>query len=172
MTSKQNIITGRNWFLYIFVQVGKHMASKQGILDLDVVDYAMVFNTKVNLNLSKADRLIFGDSEMNHAMVLTGVHIEVYLHKLIWRIFWWRYLSFTFLCRALYETCFFSPRTKKQFQTEEQPTDVMQKLLVQSRNGESKILGEKIEMKKGLSVWRLNGTQIEFQNNSILVCFQ
>ena len=61
-------------------------------------------------------------------------------------------ISFTFLCRALYETCFFSPRTKKQFQTEEQPTDVMQKLLVQSRNGESKILGEKIEMKKGLSV--------------------
>jgi bleomycin hydrolase len=57
-------------------EVGEHMASKQGILDLDVVDYAMVFNTKVNLNLSKAGRLIFGDSEMNHAMVLTGVHIE------------------------------------------------------------------------------------------------
>ena len=69
------------------MQVGKHMASKQGILDLDVVDYAMVFNTKVNLNLSKADRLIFGDSEMNHAMVLTGVHIEVYLYKVIWKIF-------------------------------------------------------------------------------------
>ena len=82
-TSKQNIITARNCFVYICMQVGKHMASKQGILDLDVVDYAMVFNTKVNLNLSKADRLIFGDSEMNHAMVLTGVHIEVYLHKVI-----------------------------------------------------------------------------------------
>ena len=53
------------------------MASKQGILDLDVIDYSMVFDTKVNLNLSKAERLVFGDSEMNHAMVLTGVHIEV-----------------------------------------------------------------------------------------------
>ena len=53
------------------------MASKQGILDLDVVDYEMVFDTKVNLNLRKADRLIYGDSEMNHAMVLTGVHVEV-----------------------------------------------------------------------------------------------
>jgi len=57
-------------------EVGKHMASKQGILDLDVVDYEMVFDTKVNLNLRKADRLIYGDSEMNHAMVLTGVHVE------------------------------------------------------------------------------------------------
>ena len=59
------------------LKVGKHMASKQGILDLDVVDYEMVFDTKVNLNLRKADRLIYGDSEMNHAMVLTGVHVEV-----------------------------------------------------------------------------------------------
>jgi bleomycin hydrolase len=55
------------------------MASKQGILDLGVVDYNMVFDTKVNLNLCKAERLIYGDSEMNHAMVLTGVHIDVCL---------------------------------------------------------------------------------------------
>ena len=59
------------------------MASKQGILDLDVVDYEMVFDTKVNLNLRKADRLIYGDSEMNHAMVLTGVHVEVSISQTI-----------------------------------------------------------------------------------------
>ena len=64
-------------FSLFLSKVGKHMASKQGILDLDVVDYEMVFDTKVNLNLKKADRLIYGDSEMNHAMVLTGVHVEV-----------------------------------------------------------------------------------------------
>lgn len=57
-------------------EVGKHMASKQGILDLDAHDYSMVFDTQVNLNLTKAERLIYGDSEMNHAMVLTGVHVE------------------------------------------------------------------------------------------------
>ena len=45
------------------------MASKQGILDLGVLDYTMVFDTKVNLNLSKAERLIYGDSEMNHAII-------------------------------------------------------------------------------------------------------
>ena len=67
-------------FLLFLLKVGKHMASKQGILDLDVVDYEMVFDTKVNLNLRKADRLIYGDSEMNHAMVLTGVHVEVYFY--------------------------------------------------------------------------------------------
>ena len=51
------------------------MASKQGILDLSAHDYGMVFGTQVNLNLSKAERLIYGDSCMNHAMVLTGVHV-------------------------------------------------------------------------------------------------
>ena len=74
----RSIIILDNVFVY-FSKVGKHMASKQGILDLGVLDYTMVFDTKVNLNLSKAERLIYGDSEMNHAMVLTGVHIDVSL---------------------------------------------------------------------------------------------
>jgi len=56
-------------------EVGKHMASKQGILDLEAHDYQLVFDTKVNLNMTKAQRLIYGESCMNHAMVLTGVSI-------------------------------------------------------------------------------------------------
>jgi len=56
-------------------QVGKHMASKQGILDLEAHDYQLVFDTQVNLNMTKAQRLIYGLSCMNHAMVLTGVSI-------------------------------------------------------------------------------------------------
>jgi len=59
-------------------EVGKHMASKEGLLDLDAHDYNMVFDTNVNLNLSKADRLIYGDSSMTHAMVLTGFRVDNY----------------------------------------------------------------------------------------------
>lgn len=57
-------------------EVGKHTASKQGILDLDAHDYQLVFDTKVNLNMDKAQRLIYGDSLMNHAMVLTGISVQ------------------------------------------------------------------------------------------------
>jgi len=59
-------------------EVGKHMASKEGILDLNAHDYQMVFDTNVNLNLSKAERLLYGDSLMTHAMVLTGYSVENY----------------------------------------------------------------------------------------------
>ena len=75
------------------------MASKQGILDLDVLDYTMVFDTKVNLNLSKAERLIFGDSEMNHAMVLTGVHIEVSFYSILVHVKTSKY-KFKYTCRG------------------------------------------------------------------------
>ena len=58
-------------------EVGKHMASKQGILDIKAHDYMLMFDTEVSLNMSKADRLIYGDSMMTHAMVLTGITIDV-----------------------------------------------------------------------------------------------
>ena len=63
-----------------FFQVSKFMASKHGVLDLDVFDYNLVFNTGVNLGLSKANRLLYGDSEMTHAMVITAIHEEVILN--------------------------------------------------------------------------------------------
>ena len=53
------------------------MASKQGLLDLDIYDYKLVFGTGVNLGLDKAQRLLYGDSEMTHAMVITAIHQEV-----------------------------------------------------------------------------------------------
>ena len=59
------------------LQVSKFMASKHGVLDLDVFDYNLVFSTGVNLGLSKANRLLYGDSEMTHAMVITAIHEEV-----------------------------------------------------------------------------------------------
>jgi len=44
---------------------------------LNVYDYELVFGTKVNLGLDKAHRLIFEDSQMTHAMVLTAIHTKV-----------------------------------------------------------------------------------------------
>ena len=41
-------------------------------------DFNLVFDTQVYVGgLNKADRMCYGDSLMNHAMLLTGVHIEV-----------------------------------------------------------------------------------------------
>jgi bleomycin hydrolase len=37
------------------------------------LDYKTLFNCDVALGLSKADRLIFGESLMTHAMVFTGI---------------------------------------------------------------------------------------------------
>ncbi len=55
------------------------MASKQGLLDLEVHDHDLVFGTHINRALTKAQRLVYGDSEMNHAMVITGVHLVSFL---------------------------------------------------------------------------------------------
>uniref|UniRef100_A0A8C1S765 Bleomycin hydrolase n=1 Tax=Cyprinus carpio TaxID=7962 RepID=A0A8C1S765_CYPCA len=52
--------------------VGKHFHSKLGINDMNVFNHDLVFGISVK-NLSKAERLIFGDSMMTHAMILTAV---------------------------------------------------------------------------------------------------
>lgn len=54
--------------------VGKYFASSEGILDLDNYDYELGFD--ISLKLSKAERLKTHTSQMTHAMVITGVHIE------------------------------------------------------------------------------------------------
>ncbi len=53
--------------------VGKYMDGARGILDPDNFDYELGFDVK--LGMSKAERLMTGESQMTHAMVLTGVHI-------------------------------------------------------------------------------------------------
>ncbi|KAK3084642.1 hypothetical protein FSP39_016734 [Pinctada imbricata] len=56
--------------------VGKCFSLKpSGILDLQVLDFNLVFGLSV-LELSKSDRLMYGESLMTHAMVLTGVNVE------------------------------------------------------------------------------------------------
>ncbi len=53
--------------------VGKYSDSTKGIMDPDLYEYELGFNIK--LGMSKAERLQTGESQMTHAMVLTGVHV-------------------------------------------------------------------------------------------------
>ncbi|KAL8779554.1 MAG: hypothetical protein Q9213_006882 [Squamulea squamosa] len=53
--------------------VGKFSNGTSGIMDIDLIDYELGFNTR--LGLSKAHRLMTHESAMTHAMVLTAVHV-------------------------------------------------------------------------------------------------
>jgi len=57
-------------------EVSKRYVSKQGFLDIKAHDYKLVFGVDAQIGLNKADRLIYGDSLMTHAMVMTGCHVE------------------------------------------------------------------------------------------------
>ena len=54
--------------------VGKRFSREQGVLDMGIYDYENVFQTAFKMN--KKTRLEYGDSEMTHAMLLTGVDIK------------------------------------------------------------------------------------------------
>ncbi len=53
--------------------VGKMMEREKGILDTDIFDFKNFYG--VNFNLTKSQRLNYGDSLMTHAMVLLGVDV-------------------------------------------------------------------------------------------------
>lgn len=44
-------------------------------------DYKLVFGTDVSISMTKAQRMLYGESAMTHAMVLTGVNVEVVNHS-------------------------------------------------------------------------------------------
>ena len=50
--------------------------AKQGFLDLGAHDYQLVFGVEVQTGMDKANRLVYGDSLMIHAMVITRCHVE------------------------------------------------------------------------------------------------
>lgn len=56
--------------------VSKCMASKAGHLSLDMFDFELMFGTKLSLDMSKANRLVYGESEMTHAMTITGIYLD------------------------------------------------------------------------------------------------
>ena len=54
--------------------VGKRFSRDMGVLDMGIYDYENVFQTSFKMN--KQTRLEYGDSEMTHAMLLTGVDVK------------------------------------------------------------------------------------------------
>lgn len=66
--------------------VGKFSDSQSGIMDLDLFNYDLGFNTSL-LGMTKAERLMTGESQMTHAMVLTAVHLDEATGKPVrWRV--------------------------------------------------------------------------------------
>ncbi|XP_077299691.1 bleomycin hydrolase-like [Arctopsyche grandis] len=54
-------------------EVTKRFAGKLGLEDLKIHDFSLVFGTDIQTTLTKADRVIYGESSMTHAMVFTAV---------------------------------------------------------------------------------------------------
>lgn len=52
-------------------------APKQGIEDLTVHDFKLLLGVDIQITLSKADRMIYGESAMTHAMTFTAVSCDV-----------------------------------------------------------------------------------------------
>lgn len=66
--------------------VGQFSDSQSGVMDLNLFDYELGFNTSL-LSMTKAQRLMTGESQMTHAMVLTAVHIDEGSGKPVrWRV--------------------------------------------------------------------------------------
>ena len=64
--------------------VGKHLDRDLGVMDLELFDYDLVYGT--TNGLTKAERLMYGHSQMTHAMVFTGVDIDEHGKPSKWRV--------------------------------------------------------------------------------------
>ncbi|KAI7904643.1 peptidase C1B, bleomycin hydrolase [Cokeromyces recurvatus] len=64
--------------------VGQFSNRNVGSMDTRVFDYKLAFN--VDFNLTKAQRLLYGESAMTHAMVFTGVHLDSDNNPVRWRV--------------------------------------------------------------------------------------
>jgi bleomycin hydrolase len=73
-----------NHAVWFGCDVAKMLQTKMGAMDLSIYDYELVYGTKFTLD--KAARLDYGDSEMTHAMVITGVDIDEQAIPRKWRV--------------------------------------------------------------------------------------
>ena len=64
--------------------VGKHFHRDLGVMDIDLFDYDSFYGLDFGMN--KADRLEYGDSQMTHAMLFTGVDLDKNDNPLKWRV--------------------------------------------------------------------------------------
>ena len=64
--------------------VAKMLQTRMGAMDLSIYDYESVYGAEFQLD--KAARLDYGDSEMTHAMVITGVDLDEKGNPRKWRV--------------------------------------------------------------------------------------
>jgi bleomycin hydrolase len=73
-----------NHAVWFGCDVGKMLETEMGAMDLGIYDYESVYGTKFRLD--KAARLDYADSEMTHAMVITGVDLDEHGDSRKWRV--------------------------------------------------------------------------------------
>jgi bleomycin hydrolase len=73
-----------NHAVWFGCDVAKMLETEMGAMDLSIYDYESVYGTRFQLN--KAARLDYGDSEMTHAMVITGVDLDEHGNPRKWRV--------------------------------------------------------------------------------------
>ncbi len=79
---KKQIVDGQAvWF---GADYGKMTERELGVLDMDIYDLEGVYGFPMAMN--KAGRLDYGQSKMNHAMVITGVDLDDEGHPRKWRV--------------------------------------------------------------------------------------
>ena len=64
--------------------VGKHFHRNLGVMDIDLFDFELFYGT--DFPMTKADRLEYGDSQMTHAMLFTGVDLDSKDSPRKWRV--------------------------------------------------------------------------------------
>lgn len=64
--------------------VGKHFHRNLGVMDMDIFDFELFYSTR--FPMTKADRLEYGDSQMTHAMLFTGVDLDAKGNPRKWRV--------------------------------------------------------------------------------------
>ena len=64
--------------------VGKHFHRELGVMDIDLFDFNSFYN--VDFGMDKASRLEYGDSQMTHAMLFTGVDLDSKGNSVKWRV--------------------------------------------------------------------------------------
>ncbi|MBA64913.1 MAG: aminopeptidase [Candidatus Marinimicrobia bacterium] len=64
--------------------VSKHFHRDLGVMDIDLFDYDSFYDLKFGMD--KASRLEYGDSQMTHAMLFTGVDLDTKDNPRKWRV--------------------------------------------------------------------------------------
>ena len=64
--------------------VSKHFHRDLGVMDMDLFDFNLFYGTEFGLD--KASRLEYGDSQMTHAMLFTGVDLGKKNNPIKWRV--------------------------------------------------------------------------------------